>query len=566
MRSLFYASLLLCGCSAIVDDSTQQCKVDTDCTALGLTGMTCEASGVCAMPTGSVQTPECSTNEECVTKRGAGFTCNASKACEKATQCSKHSECKNAFGNNVAAVCRPADGQCAPLFTNDCFEVLPPKANEADDMYLVGFMGIVRGDEKQYGLAQREGAEQALLDLQNGLGKLPGAEGQPRRNLAAVVCNHNPDEGDAATDHLLNTLKVPVVLGASYSSVTKALVAAAAPKGVLSFSGAATSPVLTTEDDGDLFFRTVPSDIVQTLALKQLVPLLTKKLRQEGVLAADASPTIVMPIKGETAGEGLYNGFTTGADAVTGTRISYEHGRLPDEPTVRMMIAAQIVEKKPHIILHGGTGEFIQYVVPLIEQMWTASYKPWYVVPEGDLEKLKESGDSEKLITSNGLAARLVGTSPGGRRSAPYTAFKNRFAGEPGNLAEFSYDAVYMLAYAIAATGKQYPTGVELAQGLRKTSCLTGEKIQGGTFDFTKGWSGARAGCINYYGPSGDVDFDRFGDTESDISVGCLQKSGDAYQFVRIDTYYSLMQRKLTPYKGTPLDFSDPSWCKGFTL
>jgi hypothetical protein len=72
-------------------------------------------------------------------------------------------------------------------------------------------------------------------------------------------------------------------------------------------------------------------------------------------------------------------------------------------------------------------------------------------------------------------------------------------------------------------------------------------------------------GCIDYHGPSGEIDFDRLGDTESDISVGCLQKAGDAYAFVRIDTYYSLMQRKLTPYKGVPLDFSNPGWCTPFT-
>jgi ABC-type branched-subunit amino acid transport system substrate-binding protein len=552
---LLYGSMLIGACSAIVDDSTQQCKATTDCAALGaeFANMTCQQS-VCVPPAG--EKAECQSNDDCVA-RGSTFKCSAAKTCVKG--CTKHSECTTRLG--MASVCR-TDGECAALYSADCDAVIPAGAEKGDDMYLIGFMGIVKGEDASYGLAQKEGEALALLDIQNSLVKLDGATpGDPKRNLTMLVCNHGAGLGDAPANHLVNELQVPAILGASYSSVTANVVSIAAARNVLVFSPAATSPILTNDNGTDLFWRTVPSDVVQTGALKQLVPLVAKTLRDRGVLAAGQQPVVALPWKDDAAGNGLYVGSSTGADAVSGTPFRYDAAMLESSPVYRMARAQEIVALKPHIILHLGTGEFIQFVVPLIEQLWVGNDRPWYIVPEGDLEKLKEKGASEQLITTNNLSARLVGTSPGGRRSEAYRQFKDRFQGEPGNLAEFAYDAVYALAYAIGATGKQQPSGLELAMGLRKTTCKTGPRIGAGTSDFSNGWKAARAGCLDYYGPSGEVDFDMNGDTESDISVGCFQKTGDAYAFVRMDTYYPISQRKLTPWKGAALDFSTPTWC-----
>ncbi len=538
MRAALLIAIVLCGCSAIVDDSTQQCKLDSDCSALGLAGSTCRDS-VCTSPLGAVPTGGCTTHSECTTKAGG-----------------------------VPSICRSADGKCATLFTAECPNVLPEGAETRDDMFLVGFMGIVDGEGASYGQAQLAGESRALSELQDTQGRLPGATvSDPPRNLAVLVCNHTQADGTPAAKHLIDDLKVPAILGASFSGVTIKAFSQAATSGTLMFSPAATSPALTQIDRGtDLFFRTVPSDVVQTGALKLLVPLVTDVLRKRGVLAAGQAPVIIRPYKKDAAGDGLLNGTLSEPNAVSGETYQYDASALED-PNTAAQVAAHIVAAAPHIILHLGTSEFVQFVMPLIERTWTAKDRPWYIVPEGDLEQLKDKS-SEPWITSNNVAARLIGTTPGGRRSRDYNIFKTKFMSEPGNLAEFAYDAAYMLAYAIAASNKQHPTGVELAAGLRKTSCTTpgAPHIAGGTEAFTMGWNAAAAGCINYYGASGELDFDQFGDTETDISVGCLSKSTDHYEFTRVDTYYAIASKSLvvTNVGAAPLDLSNPGWCAPF--
>ncbi|MET0284146.1 MAG: ABC transporter substrate-binding protein [Polyangiales bacterium] len=562
MRHLLYATLLLAGCSAIVDDNTQQCTQASDCASLGA-GMTC-SDNVCTMPLGEIPAAECTTNDECTSKRGAGFTCNTtSQMCVK-SGCAKNSECTNTLGK--AGLCRP-DGMCQPLFTKECTDVYPNDAELSDDMFLVGFMGAIRGNGKDYGEAQLKGEQLALDEIQNNLGGLPGVGAGAKRNLAILVCDHGADDADpnAIGEHLVNELQLPAILGASFSGVTIGAYRKAVARNVLVFSPAATSPEITELDapNTDLMWRTVPSDVVQGGALKLVVALVTKTLRDKGVLTANQAPVVAMPWKDDPAGFGLYTATFNGVNAVNGDPSKYAPMALSD-PAQAALLAKKIVDAAPHIVLHLGTSEFVQYVMPLIEQSWTAAHRPWYVVPEGDLEELKQTKASFDMITKYELTTRMIGTTPGGRRTDQYRQFRGSFGAEPGNLAEFAYDAVYLLAYAIAAADKQVPTGAELATGLRKMSCKTGLKVQPGA-GFTAAWNAARMGCIDYSGPSGELDFDKFGESETDVSVGCFRKAGDKHEYVRLDTYYSIGSKTLATYKSLPLDLNSPGWCTPFT-
>lgn len=562
-RSYLLALALLAGCSAIVDDSTVQCKVNADCDALGA-GLVC-SDRFCISP--SAAQAECSANTDCVSKRGAGYVCNAAKACEAPTGCSKHSECTTKLGQ--VAICR-TDGQCAPLFTPLCDEVLPAGAEKNDDMFLVGFMGLVKGPSASYGQAQKGGEAVALDELQNNLGRLPGATGNDaRRNLAMLVCDHGTDNGSTAANHLVNDLKVPAILGASYSGVTLNAFGIAQPRDVLVFSPAATSPALTNEaDPKDLLWRTVPSDKLQSEALKLIVPVVTQALIAKGVLPPGGLPKVAIPWKNDAAGGGLLQGVNDEPNAISyGSYLKYEVDPIEKaDPTYVAARVKEIVDLQPNIIMHLGTGEFIELVMPLIEAQWTGKDRPWYIVPEGDLEQLK-GAVLGKLINSNGIASRLIGTSPGARRSEAWRTFQTKYQGEPGNLAEFAYDAVYLLAYAIAGSNKQFPTGIELAAGLRKTSCKNpgSTRVRAGTADFGIGWMSATSptGCLDYTGAGGDLDFGPAGEADADIALGCLQSAvpANTYKFTRIDTYYPISQRKLAPYKGAPLDLTNPNWC-----
>src|SRR4029079_19470411 len=119
------------------------------------------------------------------------------------------------------------------------------------------------------------------------------------------------------------------------------------------------------------------------------------------------------------------------------------------------------------------------------------------------------------------------------RKSPLYTQFAGRFGSAfdhraPGNLAEFAYDAAYLLFYAIAISGEAYPTGPELADALTKVTC----KGDGSTDTTVKvgptGFGGyfttaASTQCIDFEGASGELDFDnQRGEATSDIAMWCL--------------------------------------------
>lgn len=72
----------------------------------------------------------------------------------------------------------------------------------------------------------------------------------------------NPTTGANAAQAQI-TAGVQAVVGAAASSVSQAVFAKLAPAGIIEISPASTSPVFTTSDTTDLFWRTAPSDALQ---------------------------------------------------------------------------------------------------------------------------------------------------------------------------------------------------------------------------------------------------------------------------------------------------------------
>ena len=75
----------------------------------------------------------------------------------------------------------------------------------------------------------------------------------------------------ALAEKLINENNAIALMGPNCSGVTKAVIGAVSvPMGVLQISNAATSPTLSVEPDGGLFFRTAPSDTIQAGVLAKV--------------------------------------------------------------------------------------------------------------------------------------------------------------------------------------------------------------------------------------------------------------------------------------------------------
>jgi branched-chain amino acid transport system substrate-binding protein len=208
-------------------------------------------------------------------------------------------------------------------------------------------------------------------------------------------------------------------------------------------------------------------------------------------------------------------------------------------------VAEEVINLAPNVIFDFGTTEFLTDVLPKIEASWP---KATYLVPEGG----RVTELSTYVQNHPTMSSRILGTAPGARRSAGYREFELRFTGRfthaPGNLAEFAYDAAYLIAYAIAISHQARPTGVELAQALRKVTppCVVDNpaKVPAG-FDFVQNFNiAASQGCIDFEGASGPLDFNAAGEADSDIATWCASASGSD-PFPQLDTYYDATGKKL---------------------
>lgn len=541
-RQLWSLGMLasVAGCSLMVDTSTEQCQVDADCAAQG----------------------------------GAfsGSVCSSEKVCVPRTSCTTHEECQTALKVDQA-ICRH-DGVCAALMKQpECKTLYPPDALKwsKDELLLLGFMGAT--ERTSYGIPHRDGAALAINEI-----KVQGVPGvtaaEPRRQIALLACDHGENEAaeQAVARHLVENLGVPAIIGASFSSTTvRVFDGVTARAGVLLFSPAATSPALRdVVDPTNLLWRTVPSDTIQTDAMKLVLPRIQAALVKKGTLMPGQPLRIAMPYKNDTAGRGLYAAIGSGAGAVQAdfSRIyTPVDERIPADEVGA--IAQGILSLKPHVIIHLGTVEFVNDLMPAIESGWTVDKgpRPWYLLPEGDrADELKAYASAHRDLN---LHERLVGTAPGARRSARYNDFarvwSSSYQTDPGNLAEFAYDAVYLTTFAIGATQTRFPSGVQIARGLDKLRCKGGPTVAPGFSMFRSYFQQASTlPCLDYDGASGPLDFDDTGEAEGDMAVWCLRRTSSGLSFdPALDTYYSASDKLLraaTP-GGALLEFDQADWC-----
>ncbi|MEM8905473.1 MAG: ABC transporter substrate-binding protein, partial [Actinomycetota bacterium] len=135
-----------------------------------------------------------------------------------------------------------------------------------DGVLTIGTILPVTGDLAFLGPPEVAGAELAAQDI-NAAGGVLGQE------LVLI----QGDSGDTTTDianqevDRLLAAGADAIMGAASSAVSKTVIDKITGAGVIQFSPANTSPDFTTYDDGGLYFRTAPSDLLQGRVLANTV-------------------------------------------------------------------------------------------------------------------------------------------------------------------------------------------------------------------------------------------------------------------------------------------------------
>ena len=283
---------------------------------------------------------------------------------------------------------------------------------------------------------------------------------------------------------------VHAIVGPNSSADSLLVIEVAAPAGVLVISPSASSPLLTANEDGDLFFRTVLSDIAQGPALAQLTR--ERGFENVGVIYRD-----------DAWGQGLVEAFrqawTGGIVAVSSPAELRESYLDLIEESARDGAQALV------LLTFWPEAEII-----LREALDSGLYDQFLF---GDALRRADLAEA----VGGGRLAGMYGTVSGpSHENAPTLIWDEAFHDEYGRGTEATYvketyDAAIAIALAAEAAGDA--EGSAIRDALRGIGSAPGEQVLPGLEGIARALSIIRdGGEVDYEGGSVSMDWDEYGD------------------------------------------------------
>jgi len=375
----------------------------------------------------------------------------------------------------------------------------------------IGFLAGFTGPLKSLAPGMYKGAKLAVKQINDQSGILDGQK--IIMPSGDSTCSDITAAVDAAAllvhDEKVSAIVGPLCSGAAIAVYKKVTI----PAGITAVSPSATSPAITSLDDGDLVFRTSPSDVYQGNIMARL--LLSKGIKHIVI-------TYVNNDWGKGISAELSKAFETAGGEVAGN-IAHEEGKTDYNDVIRSL-SSPGVGTLVVLAYANGSGQ------TLLRQAVESGAFEQYVGGDG-----MASNTLIAAIGSDKLRGMIV-TKPGAPDSTGARVF-NKFAwaanlNPAGAFVGQSYDAAFLLALAIEKNGKDERAGI--AQALRTVATPPGEVILPG--EWAKAKALIKAGKeINYEGATGSLDFDEAGDVSGVIiEMGVNVREGSFIEFGQI--------------------------------
>ena len=370
----------------------------------------------------------------------------------------------------------PPVGEAAPTCTGD-----------SDGVLRIGGLLPSTGDLAFLGPPEIAGAELAIADV-NAAG---GVLDKPAEYLPGDSGDGDPDIANPTVDGHL-AAGADAILGAAASGVSLNVIDKITDACKIHFSPANTSPEFTDYDDGDLYFRTSPSDVLQGRVLADLI-------LEEG------HSSVALLARQDSYGEGLLK-FTMEPLEEGGAEVVVDRVYDPEAQTFSAEVD-EVISADPDALVMIGFAESSIILNDLFEQGFTPDEKGIYLV-DGNIGNALGQEFAEP-----GILVGVKGTLP----TAELTEeFRGRLDGQwqkdtGGPLDDYSYgpetyDAVVIMALAAEIAGSDDP-----AQIAANINGVTREGTECTTFEECKQLV-ADGEDIDYNGPSGPQDFSQPGE------------------------------------------------------
>jgi len=388
--------------------------------------------------------------------------------------------------------------------------VLTGPAAAATCTTTIGAVMSLTGSLGTLGQAISKGAQLGVADL-NAAGGANGCQ----LALALQDDQTTPSVGVDAAKKLADVQKVPAIIGALSSGVSAAiLTAVTAPSHVVQISPASTSPMFTEMAEsgktGGYWFRTVPSDALQGVAMAQVA------------LDAGDKNVAVMYLN-NAYGQGLDKEFSN-AFTKLGGKVASNVVYNPSQPSYRSEVNKALAAKPDSLFLIGYPGDGTT-----IAREWISSGGPQkFLFPDGLYSQQFVDDVGTKYMKS------VHGTSPGSTKTPSLQNFQASWKAKYGELPQQAYitnayDAAVLVGLAIDESHKADATSIRDA--MRKVTDPDGEKIYAGSAELERGLKLLKQGkAIQYIGASGPLQFDKNGDIDAPMVVWTVDGNGKLMQ------------------------------------
>lgn len=391
-----------------------------------------------------------------------------------AAECSSNSDCNKEPGTdgNAAAICKKPEGRCVPLLSPDCRTLTGDYKD--DGSILIGSMFSLTGAQAGTNLPRQNSAILAVEEINKAGGVPRGKTSADARPLLLVSCDESMDLIRTGK-HLVEDLGVQAIVGPNTSQdvldLSNKLTIEA---GVLTMTPSGLASSIADLLDNNLTWQMAPNDVQRgPVMLQQINALETSLKRERGVDVVKLAVVFRDDALGVGTRVSLNSLVLNGKPLVdpinlgTNVRIdAYDYTQTDQHGLIE-----QYIQFLPDIVVLAGTAEIVPNVLSAIEQRWPdGKPRPMYLTidPVKSAELLNAASSSEDLRKR----IRGTGTTPSPRSKATYDAFRVsyelRYPGMAANGSGLgpSYDTVYAIAFALAATGEKPITGQSLSDGL----------------------------------------------------------------------------------------------------
>ena len=347
-----------------------------------------------------------------------------------------------------------------------------------------------------------------------------GIVGRGLISIDTIDTGCDPTKTEDSLNAYLKNNDPEILLGPTCStSAVKVIEQVTIPDNILTISSSASYPLLSTIEDNDLFFRTIPSDIQQSTSIANY--LLSKNIREIILLYGDDNYN-------STLAQNFLKVFTEQEGIVLFNTLLTDK-TLINQNFINTFVDIAIDNNQPGLVmfLHGNERtvnlleQFVNTVLTRLQELETSGiFKHHYgsdSMLTNEVKDLIYSYIPIQLNKNTTIVAQA--TSQSSEEFQTYANIMLNAGVDPNSpYSAISFDTMMLAALTLQHQAHNNITKEDLSKSLVSVANPPGIKMGPGS------WEAARALLlrgveINYEGVSGSLDFDINGDVEGMYSL-----------------------------------------------